>query len=73
MNPKYLLKMLYSSIETEYTEVMSFSNHDEPKYLVKMFYSSIETKYTEVMSYENPDQYQVLAQNVLFKHQNLRY
>ena len=37
MNPKYLLKMLYSSIETEYTEVMSYNKHDEPKYLVKMF------------------------------------
>ena len=73
MNPKYLLKMLYSSIETEYTEVMSYNNHDEPKYLVKMFYSSIETKYTEVMSYNNHDQYQVLGQNVLFKHQNVRY
>ena len=70
MNPKYLLKMLYSSIETEYTEVMSFSNHDEPKYLVKMFYSSIETKYTEVMSYNNQDQSEVFALNVILKDRN---
>ena len=39
MNPKYLLKMLYSSIEPEYTVVMSYNNHDYyPKYLVKMLY-----------------------------------
>ena len=29
INPKYLLKMFYSRIETEYTEVMSYNNHDE--------------------------------------------
>ena len=29
INLRYLLKRLYSSIETEYTEVMSFNNHDQ--------------------------------------------
>ena len=28
ISPKYLLKMFHSSIETEYTEVMSYNNHD---------------------------------------------
>ena len=28
-NPKYLLKMFFSGIETEYTEVMSYNNHDQ--------------------------------------------
>ena len=73
INPKYLLKMFYSSIKTEYTEVMSYNDHDQPKYLVKMFYSSIEAEHTEVMSYDNHDQYKVLGQNVLFKHQNVIY
>ena len=35
MNPKYLLKMLYSSIETEYTEVMSDDNHDQCQVLAQ--------------------------------------
>ena len=39
INAKYLLKMFYSSFETEDTEVMSDNNHDYyPKYLLKMFY-----------------------------------
>ena len=27
--PRFLLKMFYSSIESEYTEVMSYNNHDQ--------------------------------------------
>ena len=29
INPKYLLQMFYSSIETEYSEVMSYDSHDQ--------------------------------------------
>ena len=50
--------MFYSSIESEYTDVMSDNNHDYyPKYLLKMFYSSIEPGYTVFMSYINHDHY----------------
>ena len=35
INPKYLLKMLYSGIETEYTEVMSWSDHDQSQVFVQ--------------------------------------
>ena len=33
ISPKYLLKMLYSSIETEYTEIMSYNSHDQSQVL----------------------------------------
>ena len=73
-NPKYVLKMFYLGMETEYTAVMSYNNHDYyPKYLLKMFYWSIEIEYTEVMSYKNHDQSQVFAQNVLLKDRNWIY
>ena len=29
ISPKYFLKMFYSSIKTEYAEVMSYENHDQ--------------------------------------------
>ena len=35
INAKYLLEMFYSSIETEYTEVMCHINHDQCQVLAQ--------------------------------------
>ena len=33
INTKYLVKMFYSGIETEYTDFMSYNNHGQPQVL----------------------------------------
>ena len=35
IHPKYLLQLFYSSIETEYTEVVSYNNHDQSEVFAK--------------------------------------
>ena len=74
INPKYLLKMFYSSIRTEYSEVMSYNN----QYQSEVFSQNVLFKHQTWIYFGHVIQQpcllsQVFGQNVVLKHLNWIY